>query len=90
MKLTIDKDGFLVDTGHGLKVRLDDHDMVFMGDNRYTSLPADDLSEFISQLELAYKMLIGIRSGDIKVSDVPEKIVSQFRCRHRDILGGVS
>ncbi len=69
MKMTINKDGFHIDTKQGLKIRLDNDDLSFFAGNRNSCIPADDIPELIHHLELAYKLLIDVRIGDVELSD---------------------
>ena len=68
MKLTVDKDGFTIDTQRGMKVYINNERIVFVGD----TLPTDKIVELIDNLNLAYKLLIHARSGDIEFNDQPD------------------
>ena len=72
MTLTVDKDGFKIDTQRGMKVYIDNERVTFTGDSTSDlSLPADSIVELIHNLDLAYKLLIQSRTGDLYFNDQP-------------------
>lgn len=72
MTLTVNKDGFVIDTQRGMKVYIDNEHVMFTGaSTRDLSLPADNIVELIHNLDLAYKLLIQSRTGDVYFNDQP-------------------
>ena len=83
MILTVDKDGFTIDTQRGMRIYLDNERIIFTGDStRDLSLPADQIVELMDNINLAYKLLIHSRTGDIEFNGQPNVRQSEIQEVH--------